>query len=330
MAVLPSNSDIFSVVPSTGASKKIPAPSHAAVAAIAAGRTPPASNKPAIRRMSSVSSAAANRKANPEKRANHNAIERARRDTLNQRFLVLASKLPSISEVRRPSKSLIVNRSLQFVTESLSREAMYRKMATELHERTRVLTEQLNEYRIANGLQNFVETVPELVLPIAQADVPKDKPSARVLARKESTSTSIDDMGDELDDGLFPLDQFTDEPADMQQGYQMGIAASAPALPYGTPSQLGTDVSFFPQSLRGSPATATSSPSSHTDPAVQSPGCAGSPTDPTAVMHPLVSSVPHPETGMFNPMFLDGGMFGSNQFGSDFSAFLAPSAFPSA
>lgn len=90
MAVLPVSNDIFAPVPSTGASKKIPSPSQSTVAAIAAGRAPAAATKPALRRLSSASSAAVNRKANPQKRANHNAVERARRDSLNQRFLVRA------------------------------------------------------------------------------------------------------------------------------------------------------------------------------------------------------------------------------------------------
>ncbi|KDN44528.1 hypothetical protein K437DRAFT_210104, partial [Tilletiaria anomala UBC 951] len=69
------------------------------------------------------------------KRANHNAIERARRESLNNRFLILAASLPAISQIRRPSKSLIVNRSLQFVADSLSLEMLYRDMLKEMHAR---------------------------------------------------------------------------------------------------------------------------------------------------------------------------------------------------
>lgn len=45
-----------------------------------------------------------------ERRATHNAVERARRETLNGRFMDLAAALPSMSHVKRPSKSMIVNR----------------------------------------------------------------------------------------------------------------------------------------------------------------------------------------------------------------------------
>lgn len=45
-----------------------------------------------------------------ERRATHNAVERARRETLNGRFMDLAAALPSMAHVKRPSKSMIVNK----------------------------------------------------------------------------------------------------------------------------------------------------------------------------------------------------------------------------
>ncbi|KAJ7793048.1 hypothetical protein B0H14DRAFT_2928461, partial [Mycena olivaceomarginata] len=47
-----------------------------------------------------------------ERRASHNAVERARRETLNARFLDLAALLPNLKHLRRPSKSAIVNSSI--------------------------------------------------------------------------------------------------------------------------------------------------------------------------------------------------------------------------
>jgi hypothetical protein len=53
------------------------------------------------------------RRANTaERRATHNAVERQRRETLNGRFLDLAALLPNLSQIRRPSKSSIVNSSI--------------------------------------------------------------------------------------------------------------------------------------------------------------------------------------------------------------------------
>lgn len=57
-----------------------------------------------------------------ERRATHNAIERARRESLNGRFLELARALPTMSNVKRPSKSVIVNKSLEWICESQVRE----------------------------------------------------------------------------------------------------------------------------------------------------------------------------------------------------------------
>jgi hypothetical protein len=56
------------------------------------------------------------RRANTaERRATHNAVERQRRETLNGRFLDLASLLPNLSQIRRPSKSSIVNSSIAYI-----------------------------------------------------------------------------------------------------------------------------------------------------------------------------------------------------------------------
>jgi len=57
-----------------------------------------------------------------DKRATHNAIERARRESLNGRFMTLAEALPSMANVKRPSKSIIVNKALDFVYEAQVKE----------------------------------------------------------------------------------------------------------------------------------------------------------------------------------------------------------------
>ena len=49
------------------------------------------------------------------RRANHNATERQRRETLNVRFQELAQRVPSLKDVRKPSKSQIVTKSLDYV-----------------------------------------------------------------------------------------------------------------------------------------------------------------------------------------------------------------------
>jgi hypothetical protein len=68
-----------------------------------------------------MSSAAMQQMSHAEKRANHNAIERARRENLNIRFLELAQSIPALLHVRKPSKSVIVSRSIDFIHETKQR-----------------------------------------------------------------------------------------------------------------------------------------------------------------------------------------------------------------
>ncbi|KAJ7804321.1 hypothetical protein B0H14DRAFT_3486328 [Mycena olivaceomarginata] len=65
------------------------------------GNTAPAGTPPKRR--------AARRANTAERRATHNAVERMRRETLNGRFLTLASLLPPLAALRRPSKAAIVS-----------------------------------------------------------------------------------------------------------------------------------------------------------------------------------------------------------------------------
>lgn len=49
-----------------------------------------------------------------ERRAEHNAIERARRESLNTKFQQLAHSLPNLQNDRRPSKGTIIERTLEY------------------------------------------------------------------------------------------------------------------------------------------------------------------------------------------------------------------------
>ncbi|KAI8984240.1 hypothetical protein BDF20DRAFT_858784, partial [Mycotypha africana] len=52
--------------------------------------------------------------AHNDRRSAHNALERQRREHLNMKFQQLAHALPSLQSVRRPSKTMIVSKSLEF------------------------------------------------------------------------------------------------------------------------------------------------------------------------------------------------------------------------
>lgn len=49
-----------------------------------------------------------------QKRAEHNAIERARRELLNSKFQQLAHSLPNLQNDKRPSKGTIIERTLKY------------------------------------------------------------------------------------------------------------------------------------------------------------------------------------------------------------------------
>ncbi|KAG2205261.1 hypothetical protein INT47_009526 [Mucor saturninus] len=57
-----------------------------------------------------------------EKRTAHNALERQRREGLNSKFQELAHVLPALQQIRRPSKSMIVAKSLEFVSNAVERQ----------------------------------------------------------------------------------------------------------------------------------------------------------------------------------------------------------------
>lgn len=54
--------------------------------------------------------------AHNDRRSAHNALERQRREHLNVKFQQLAHALPALQTVRRPSKTMIVAKSLEFGT----------------------------------------------------------------------------------------------------------------------------------------------------------------------------------------------------------------------
>ncbi|KAI8880345.1 hypothetical protein K501DRAFT_275681 [Backusella circina FSU 941] len=77
-----------------------------------------------------------------EKRTAHNALERQRREGLNTKFQELAHVLPSLQQIRRPSKSMIVTKSLEFVSNALARESQYKDQLKDLRKENEQLRRQ--------------------------------------------------------------------------------------------------------------------------------------------------------------------------------------------
>ncbi|KAF9789832.1 hypothetical protein BJ322DRAFT_560610 [Thelephora terrestris] len=98
------------------------------------------------------------RRANTaERRATHNAVERQRRETLNGRFLDLAALLPNLSQIRRPSKSSIVNSSIAHIHASRHHRLIAARELRILKAETDALRRELNEWRDQSGVPRLEE-----------------------------------------------------------------------------------------------------------------------------------------------------------------------------
>ncbi|KAJ2637270.1 hypothetical protein GGF40_002480 [Coemansia sp. RSA 1286] len=92
-----------------------------------------------------------------QRRATHNAIERARRESLNGQFQDLASAVPALIHVRRPSKATIVEKSLEYIRsfkEHLGNRDQYIK---KLQLRNLALHDEVNRLRKQLGLEPLSE-----------------------------------------------------------------------------------------------------------------------------------------------------------------------------
>ncbi|GAA98761.1 uncharacterized protein L969DRAFT_17995 [Mixia osmundae IAM 14324] len=98
-----------------------------------------------------------------ERRATHNATERARRESLNSRFLQLAGSLPTMARVKRPSKSIIVSKSLEFINNVRSRERYLLARNANLREQVDSLREQLGLEKLppADEEDTRMDSMPE-------------------------------------------------------------------------------------------------------------------------------------------------------------------------
>lgn len=79
-----------------------------------------------------------------ERRAEHNAIERARRECLNSKFQQLAEALPNLQNHRRPSKGQIVEKALDWVKQNISKEDRYQYQIMQLQNENKRLMAHIN------------------------------------------------------------------------------------------------------------------------------------------------------------------------------------------
>ncbi|CEP11371.1 hypothetical protein [Parasitella parasitica] len=79
-----------------------------------------------------------------ERRAEHNAIERARRECLNSKFQQLAEVLPNLHNHRRPSKGQIVEKALDWVKQNMTKEDSYQCQIIQLQNENKRLMNQIS------------------------------------------------------------------------------------------------------------------------------------------------------------------------------------------
>ncbi|KAI8145337.1 hypothetical protein BJV82DRAFT_34527 [Fennellomyces sp. T-0311] len=97
--------------------------------------------------------------SNPARRAEHNATERARRESLNGKFRLLASILPNLQNSKKPSKSQIIEKALEWVEHSLLSEERYHFELLRLEQENKKIGHQLQNC-LASSQQWQLNTPP--------------------------------------------------------------------------------------------------------------------------------------------------------------------------
>lgn len=118
-----------------------------------------------------------------ERRAEHNAIERARRESLNGKFQQLAFTLPNLQNDTRPSKSTIIDRTLDFVKNAIAKEERYQRRIQEL--------EKFNSYLLAQSEQRLQK---KQVKKVNTKNLPEMIPQADNLADSSSDEEDEEDQ----------------------------------------------------------------------------------------------------------------------------------------
>ncbi|KAJ2761346.1 hypothetical protein IWQ57_006074 [Coemansia nantahalensis] len=109
-----------------------------------------------------------------QRRATHNAIERARRESLNGQFQDLASAVPALAQVRRPSKATIVEKSLEYIRAFREHMGSRDQYIRKLQQRNMALHDEVNRLRAQLGLELLAEPAAPAA-PAAAAAIEEDE-----------------------------------------------------------------------------------------------------------------------------------------------------------
>ncbi|KAI1786937.1 hypothetical protein LXA43DRAFT_1031420, partial [Ganoderma leucocontextum] len=236
------------------------------------------------------------RRANTaERRATHNAVERARRETLNGRFLDLAALLPNLSQIRRPSKSSIVNSSIAHIHASRRHRLLAARELRLLKLESDALRRELNEWRDRSGLPRVDEPVRgEAFQMILSGEV--EIISAGPIEEEGADGDYGDnDYGDDdypgsVQGGMHHDDSMDDMRAPLTQHMPLAKAADVNPFVHGVSQRAGLQL----QTILPRPATH----GSHTPMVVQSPSAVSFDNPAIASMydsHPHAGNQIHPQ-----------------------------------
>ncbi|EGN95785.1 hypothetical protein SERLA73DRAFT_187008 [Serpula lacrymans var. lacrymans S7.3] len=179
------------------------------------------------------------RRANTaERRATHNAVERQRRETLNGRFLDLAALLPNLSQIRRPSKSAIVNSSIAHIHASRRHRLLASRELRLIKLESDALRRELNEWRDRAGLPRVEEPVRgEGFAMVLSGEV--EVLAAVIGEEDDEGGNGFDGYDDGDDDFVGAMANTVDDGEDMRNSFSQASAAmlkNANAFTHNIPS----------------------------------------------------------------------------------------------
>ena len=110
-----------------------------------------------------------------EKRVNHNAAERARRESLNHNFQLLARSIPTLSSARKPSKAIIVQRTREYLNELRNQLEMKRRMEAALRQYIDELKHRFMQMELVFGLAPTVLPEPPTEESLGRVLIPNNE-----------------------------------------------------------------------------------------------------------------------------------------------------------
>ncbi|KAI3631890.1 hypothetical protein MIR68_010078 [Amoeboaphelidium protococcarum] len=147
---------------------------------------------------------------NEIKKANHNATERARREDLNVKFSHLASAVPLLKEIKKPSKAQIIVKSLEYV-----KICQHLLFGSDLGNSVKFIGAVELIRQLADQMMSLRDQVVDLREALAEKE-PKDDAESSSHNREEN-----DDNTDVVDHLNECVRQFEDALMDSSDGIQM-------------------------------------------------------------------------------------------------------------